>query len=282
MTKNSYQLIVISYQFKKKGYYLLIFILLLTACCLLPADCCFAEEQTIITSEALEYNGDTSTYTVKGNVKIQRANITIESNALIYNEQTSEIFAAGAIRYDDPDVSITTNRAEFNLETKTGMLYDAEILFKKDNYHITGKKIEKKGDRDYFSPEATFTTCDAPVPAWCFKGKDIDAVVGERLKSKGVSFRIKDVPVLYTPYLRTSFQNERQTGFLMPGIGFSKKSGLNVNIPFFLAISENRDATVTMDTYTKRGIGEGLEYRYIESQNINGRMVALSYKRQRY
>jgi LPS-assembly protein len=264
MTKNSYQ-------FKKKGYYLLIFILLLTAYCLLPADCCFAEEQTIITSESLEYNGDTSTYTAKGNVKIQRANITIESNALIYNEQTSEIFAEGAIRYDDPDVSIKTNRAELNFETKTGMLYDAEILFKKDNYHITGKKIERKGERDYFSPEAKFTTCDAPVPAWCFKGKDIDAVVGERLKAEGVSFRIKNIPVLYTPYLRTPFQNERQTGFLMPGIGFSKLRGLNVNIPFFWAISENRDATITMDTYTKRGIGEGLEYRYIESKNINGK-----------
>jgi len=262
MTKNSYQ-------FKKKGYYLLI--LLLTAYCLLPADCCFAEEQTIITSEALEYNRDTSTYTAKGNVKIQRANITVESNALIYNEQTAEIFAEGAVRYNDHDVSITANKAELNLDAKTGIIYDGEILFKKDNYRIAGKEIDKEGERYYFSPEATFTTCNAPVPAWCFKGKDIDAVVGERLKSKGVSFRIKNVPVLYTPYLIAPFQTERQTGFLMPEIGFSKLRGLNVNIPFFWAISENRDATITMDTYTKSGIAEGLEYRYIESKNTNGK-----------
>jgi LPS-assembly protein len=231
---------------------------------------CFAEEQTIITSETLEYNEGTSTYTAKGNVKIQRADTTIESDEVAYNEQTSEIFAGGVIRYNDPDVSITSRKAELNLGSNTGILYDAEILFKKDNYHIAGKIIEKKGERYYFSPEATFTTCDAPVPAWCFRGKNIDAVIGERLKAKNVSFRIKDVPVLYTPYLRTSFQTERQTGFLMPEIGFGKKNGLNVNIPFYLAISENRDATVTMDTYTKRGIGEGLEYRYIESHNIDG------------
>jgi LPS-assembly protein len=119
---------------------------------------CFAEEQTIITSDTLEYSKDTFTYLAKGNVKVQKADKVIEANEMRYNEQTSDVIALGAVRYNDTDTSFTASRAELNLETETGILYDAEILFKKDNYHISGKEIEKKGEKYYFSPEATFTT----------------------------------------------------------------------------------------------------------------------------
>ena len=121
------------------------------------------------------------------------------------------------------------------------------------------------------SPEATFTTCDPPSPAWCFKGKNIDAVTGDRLKAKDASFRIKDVPVLYTPYLWTPIGTERKTGFLMPDIGYSNTRGFYFDIPFYWAITENRDATLFLDDYSKRGFGEGLEYRYLEIGNIKGK-----------
>ncbi len=255
----------------KKNKKIIFIIMLFTIHYSLFTICCFAEEQTIITSGTLEYSKDTSTYIAKGNVKVQKADKVIEANEMIYNEQTSDAVAIGDVRYNDTDTSFTASRAELNLETETGILYDAEILFKKDNYHISGKVIEKKGEGYYFSPEAIFTTCDGPVPAWCFKGKNIDAVVGEELKAKDVSFRIKDVPVLYTPYFRAPILTERQTGFLTPVIGYSNTRGAHLNTPFFWAISENRDATFTLDIYTKRGVGEGLEYRYIEPGDIKGK-----------
>ncbi len=248
-------------------------IFLFVICCLLSTACrCFAEEQTVITSENLEYNKETSTYTAKGNVKLQRADTVIEADEMLYNEQTSETLAAGNVKYLEKEVSMKANRAELNLESKTGTVYDAEIIFKKDNYHISGKIIEKKGEEYYYSPDATFTTCDAPVPAWCFKGKDVDAITKDRLKAKDVSFRIKNVPVLYTPYFQAPILNERKTGLLTPVLGYSNLRGLHVNVPFYWAISENRDATFILDEYTKRGIGEGLEYRYIEPKNIKGEL----------
>ncbi|MEW6418949.1 MAG: LPS assembly protein LptD [Nitrospirota bacterium] len=247
------------------------FVLVFIIHCLLFTDYSFAEEQTIITSETIEYIQETSTYIAKGNVKIQREEVVIEADEIRYNEQTSEVIAEGAVRYNDKEISIRAERAELNIEEKTGKLYEADVLFKKDNYHVSGKEIEKKGEGYYLSPEATFTTCDALVPAWCFKGKDVDAVTGDRLKAKDVTFRIKDLPVLYTPYFQASLNNERKTGFLMPGVGYSKSWGMYLSTPFFWAISENRDATVILDIYTKRGIGEGLEYRYLELEDIKGK-----------
>ncbi|OGW38258.1 MAG: hypothetical protein A2Y97_04535 [Nitrospirae bacterium RBG_13_39_12] len=238
---------------------------------LLPTHYCFSEEQTNITSETLEYNENTFTYIAKGSVKIQKADTVIEADEIKYNEQTADVIALGDVRYSDTDTSITASKAELNLETETGRLYNAEVLYKKDNYHISGDEIEKRGSNYYFSPNATFTTCDALVPAWCFKGKNVDILVGERIKANDVSFNIKKTPVLYTPYLTASIQTERSTGFLIPEIGYSKTKGWQLGIPFYWAIAENRDATVIMDVYTKRGIGQGLEYRYIKPDNVNSK-----------
>jgi LPS-assembly protein len=232
---------------------------------------CYADELTTITSETLEYDQQTETYIAKGKVRIQRADTVIEADDMTYNEKTGDVVAAGNVKYDDPDVSMTAGRADLNLDSKTGRIYDAAILYKKDNYHISGREIHKRGEKYYYSPEAAFTTCDAPLPAWCFKGKEVNAALGESLKAKGVSFRVKGIPVLYTPYLRAPILTERKTGLLMPVIGYSDSRGLHMNIPFFWAISENHDATFILDEYTERGLGQGIEYRYLGLGGIKGR-----------
>jgi LPS-assembly protein len=246
--------------------------LLFAVCCLLFTPHCFAEDRTVITAETLEYDQKTTTYIAKGKVKIERTGTTVEADEMTYNERTSEVVAKGNVRYNDPEVSMTAGSADLNLDTKTGKIFDAEILFKKDNYHVSGKEMEKKGDDYYFIPKATFTTCDAPLPAWCFSGKDVSITAKDKLQAKDTSLRIRNIPVLYTPYFQAPFLNERKTGFLIPVIGYSNQRGAHLNIPFYWAISENRDATFIFDQYTKRGIGEGLEFRYLELGNIKGKL----------
>jgi LPS-assembly protein len=243
---------------------------LCTVYCLLTADCCFSDDQTVITSETLIYDQKERIYTAKGNVTIQRAGTVIEADEVTYNEQTSDMGASGNVRYHDDDVAITAARADLNLESGTGTIFDAALLYKKDNYHIAGREIRKTGNDYFFSPEATFTTCDAPVPAWCFKGRNMDAAVGNRLIAKDVVFRIKDVPVLYTPVLWAPILTERKTGFLFPFVGYSDSRGLQVTIPFYWVLSESQDATFVLDDYSKRGLGTGLEYRYVGLDNMSG------------
>ena len=244
---------------------------LLFAVCVLSATNCFALEQTRITSENLEYDQNTTTYTAKGNVKLRRGDTVIEADEMEYNEQTSRAVAIGHFWYDDPDILITASRASLNLEKKTGVFSDAEVLYKKGNYHISGKKIEKRGENYYFSPEASATTCDTPLPAWCFSGKDLNIMTDDRLKAKDVSFYLLGLPVLYTPYFYAPALSERKTGFLTPVIGYSSERGMHLNVPYYIVLSENRDATLVLDEYTNRGLGEGMEYRYVELGNAKGK-----------
>ena len=229
---------------------------------------------TTIESETLDYNGETYTYTAKGKVKIKKDSTTVEADEMTYSDVSSDVTAEGNVVYEDPDVRIRAKRAELNLETKTGVLYEAEVYSKKDNYHITGAEIEKTGETEYELKSASFTTCDAPLPAWCFKGSDVNAIVGDRLKAKNVTFDIEGLPVLYSPYFSSSLSRDRKTGFLIPRLGYIKSKGIHVEQPFYWAISDNMDATLIGDFYAKRGVGEGIEYRFIEPDGLKGSLLA--------
>ncbi|MEW6109289.1 MAG: LPS assembly protein LptD [Nitrospirota bacterium] len=246
-----------------------VILLLVPVLYLLSPVACFAKEpETVITSDSLEYFTEAKKYIAKGSVKIEREGSSVKADEITYYEGTSDVLAEGNVRYEDEKISMKAGRAELNIDDKTGKLYDAEVFYKKDNYYLNGKEIEKRGENYYYSPEASFTTCDAPLPAWCFKGKKIDAVIGERVKARDVSFRIKGLPVFYAPYFWAPIITERQTGFLIPVVSYYKKRGLSMKLPYFWAISENRDATFVLDLYSRRGIGAGLEYRFIKPGGV--------------
>jgi len=248
--------------------------LLFVLCLCFRAAPSFAEESATIDSDSLDYDAGTFTYTAKGNVIIRKGPATVQADEMRYNNESSDLTAEGSVVYEDPEVRIKAKKADLNLEDKTGVLYEAEIFSKKDNYHITGYEIEKTGEKEYNLKKASFTTCDAPLPAWCFRGSDVHLIIGDTLKARNVTFDIKGQPVLYSPYISAGLSNERKTGFLMPTVGYVKGKGIHYEQPFFWAISDNRDATLVLDVYSQRGVGQGLEYRFLEPDGSRGNLWA--------
>ncbi len=231
--------------------------------------CHAAEQETIITSDTLEYFSETKKYIAKGAVKVEQEDVTIDADEMVYLEETGDVNAAGNVRYDDLQTFFTAKTADMNMEKKTGKLYDADIFFKDDNYYLKGAEIERKAENEFYSRDETdITTCDGPLAAWCFRGKEMDLVVGDQITGRDVSFRVRDIPLLYSPYLWAPINKDRKTGFLIPAVSYSSTRGLGISIPFFWAIAENRDATFLLDAYSRQGIGTGMEYRYIEPGGI--------------
>jgi LPS-assembly protein len=243
-------------------YSLLVTALLFTVHCSLAT----AAWAATITADHLEYFQDEDRYVATGNVRIEREDAVLTADRVIFYHKTSDAKAEGNVVYMDAETVINAERAELNLDAKTGKLHNAIIFLKKDNYWITGDSIEKIKENHYYAKTATFTTCDVEPsynPDWCFKGSNVDIIVGRRLTARDVTFRIKGLPVLYSPYLWAPVKTERETGFLIPHIGHSSRKGFQFSPAFFWAIDEDKDATFYLDYYSKLGIGKGVEFRYI-------------------
>ena len=69
-------------------------------------------------------------------------------------------------------------------------------------------------------------------------------------------------------------KTKRESGLLLPSIGFSKLNGAEVEIPVFWAISDQMDATFYEHYMSDRGLMQGLEYRYVADQESKGAFLA--------
>src|SRR4030066_833470 len=90
LKKDSRQAGMTDDQWNRVRYEIIFIILLFTIHCSLFTDYCFAQGETTITSETLEYIESTSTYIAKGYVKITSEGRVIESDEMTYNVQTSD------------------------------------------------------------------------------------------------------------------------------------------------------------------------------------------------
>jgi LPS-assembly protein len=256
----------------------------------------YASPPSTITAEHMEHFEDEDKYIATGNVRIESGKAVVRADKAIFFARASHVEAEGHVVYEDPQVLINAERAELNMDTKTGKIYKAIILVKAQkslqrkktgenvDFWISGDKIEKISDSHYYAPSATFTSCKtksevegryqsrsevfgSDTADWCFKGRDVDILTGEKVTGDDVTYRIKGLPVLYFPYFRAPEGSDRQTGLLYPVLGNSTTKGFRFSPGFFWAIDENKDATLTLDYYSKRGVGEGLEYRYLDFQD---------------
>lgn len=117
---------------------------------------------------------------------------------------------------------------------------------------------------------ARFTTCEAGVDDWYIKAKDLSINdYSESGTAKNAYIEFKGIPILYTPWMSFSYNNQRNSGLLTPTIGSTSKSGLEVSIPYYWNIAPNMDATFATRELSKRGLQLQGEFRYLE-ENYSG------------
>jgi LPS-assembly protein len=257
------------------SYHLLSFILCLsfvTVFLFVPVSSSFAQEPVNITADSLEYSAETKEYIAIGSVQVLYEDVTLQADMVRFNNTTADATASGNVVYEDAEVLIRADRIELNFDTKLGTIYKSYIFHKKQNYHIQGGNLQRLGETTYFMDRATATTCDAKPGEWYITGEDISLKLRERLEVKKATFYIKDKPVFYTPYFWAPLARKRETGFLMPSFGYSSTKGFTFQQGFFWALKENMDATFYADIFSEKGVGKGLDYRYIKSAQTNGEL----------
>ena len=232
----------------------------------------YAEDNINISADQIEFISETNSYIAAGSVSIEFQEATLKADHLYLDRNTSDGIATGNVVYEDDDAKISSDRIVMNLKSKLGTVYDGYIFYKSKHYHIQGGTVEKVGEKTFTMDKATVTTCDAETPAWRITGRNINITQHKSIKARHGTFQIKKIPILYTPYFWAPLTKKRETGFLLPAFGYSSKTGYYLKQGFYTAIHDNQDATVYLDYYSDKGWAQGLDYRFILSENTDGEL----------
>ncbi|HSB33874.1 MAG TPA: LPS assembly protein LptD [Nitrospirota bacterium] len=219
-----------------------------------------------VSADKLDYDRVTDVYTAVGHVKIEQEGVKLEADKVVFHNKTGEVEAEGKVYLQDVGNVVHADSLKINLNTREGVLYKGDLFMQKDNYHLRGDVIERRSENVYHVENGMFTTCDESD--WYIKADEMNIDLDRYATGKSVSLKLAGVPMLYTPYLL--FPVRRQSGLLIPVIGYSSRDGIFAENAFFWAMSDYRDMTIYSDYRARTGHGTGLEYRYNNSKDSAG------------
>ena len=227
-------------------------------------------EPVHLEADQLNYDNDKGLYHASGDVRLIQGDLEVRSQELEWNQASGEIAAEGEVQLLSPDEELFGNKILYNLQKGTGTVEDGYFYLRDQNLHVHGRSIERRGELDYRVKDGTFTTCDGDVPSWKFGASQIDITLGGYARARNTIFYLKDIPSLYFPYMIYPAKTERESGLLIPGIGYSSKRGFQYGGAYYQVLGVNQDATLYLDYLSEMGIGKGLEYRYVFGQGNAG------------
>ncbi|CAB5147591.1 LPS-assembly protein LptD @ Organic solvent tolerance protein precursor [Olavius algarvensis associated proteobacterium Delta 3] len=224
-------------------------------------------------ADEIRYDEAVDRYIARGNVIVSKGSLRISADEIRFDHRQMTIDATGNVTLSSGDDMLRASRVTMDLDREVGTLTDASIFFSQQHFYIRGQKILKTGKNTYSAERASATTCDGEPPAWKITGRKLNVTLEGYGKVRNATFRVRNIPILWAPYLVFPVKIARQSGFLTPQFGISERKGYQLAVPYYWAIRDNMDATVYADFMTERGFKIGGEYRYVLSPRTFGTVM---------
>ena len=159
----------------------------------------------------------------------------------------------------------------FDLKKQSFATQNIDLRFRKDllgnkenDPRIKGVSSTREDGVTTFN-KGIFTSCkiDDNCPPWSIQANKIEYDENKKqINYENALVKIYDVPVFYFPkFFHPGPSVKRQSGLLTPSINNSQTLGSSIQIPYYVAISENKDFTFTPTIFDKNIYKFQNEYR---------------------
>ncbi len=224
--------------------------------------------------EAVTQETDGPIRKLRGNVRLERTEMVLYANEVDYNTETGYVEARGNVHYKNfvRHEEIFASKVEYYLDEEKGKFYDPNgtavtrvetrvgVLSSSSPFHFEGKWAERIGEK-YILHDGMITNCRIPRPWWTLRGPKFDIIPEDRALAYKAIFRIRGLPLFYTPYFYKSLAKvPRHSGFLTPSVGNSSVLGRTIGVGYFWAINRSYDLIYRFQDYTSRGYGHHAQF----------------------
>lgn len=275
-------------------------------------DQAFIYPESVSKKNSIEITSNEGLYAQRGTsileekVTVTRMNQQLTANrAYLYRDPISGKLSAiemiGNVHLREPNTLMIAKKGRYNFVNKIKVLQDLSYRSTlADNKSFAGPHVPfadtqttrripnlaawgsadeviSEAPRIYELKQATYSTCPPTNPTWQVKASHI---VLNKNTGRGYATHarllVKNVPVLYAPYINFPIDSRRKSGFLWPNFGSSNKWGPYVLAPLYWNLAPNYDTTITPGYLAKRGLQISDNFRYLthtSTGSINVSMV---------
>ncbi|WLD67650.1 LPS-assembly protein LptD [Pseudomonas sp. OVF7] len=223
-----------------------------------------SDAPTFIGAKASRYEQESQVATLAGDVVMRQGSMQLESQeaSLYQAENRGEL--NGNVRLRDNGALIVGDHAQVQLDTGAAQIDNAEYVLHKSRIRGNALYAKRAENAIIRLKDGTYTTCEPDSNAWQLKGNNITLNPATGFgTATNATLRIKNIPILYTPYIYFPIDNRRQSGFLPPSFSTGSETGFTLVTPYYFNLAPNYDATLYPQYMTKRGMLMEGEFRYL-------------------
>ena len=224
-----------------------------------------AQDLASLVAERLEITG-TSQLIAEGDVEIFFKGRRLKAQRIVYDSTTDRLQITGPIvLVDDSGTFILASQADLSADLADGVLKSARLVLNQQ-LQLASTEVQRVGGRYTRLGRTVASSCQVcaanPRPLWEIRASQVVHDQQTRqLYFDDAQFRIAGIPVFYLPRLRIPDPTlKRANGFLRPKLRTTSGLGTGIKLPYFLAIGDSADLTIT--PYATLNKGRAVELRY--------------------
>jgi Tat protein translocase TatC len=213
---------------------------------------------------------------LQGEAMTKRGETTLEADTISYAELDEVIRAIGDPALYDRETVLTGGRGiRYDTRIKRGVVLDALTSFKQGttDWFLRGNLAQDSSASRLFASESDITSCDLPTPHYHFSAREVKWISKTVMVARPAVLYVRDVPVLWLPFVFQDARSGRRSGILIPRFGLNdivrQDPGYNrqiTNIGYYWAPNDYFDATARLDWFSNRytQYGVAAQYRWLD------------------
>ena len=243
-----------------------------------PADSFMSDLMNRPGYEVTRYQADTATLFVdarhielRHEALTERKGATLEADFITFRDMECRLDATGdPILFDGSQV-LVGDAVSYNTCTLRGVVSDALTNFKQMQavWFLRGNIAQDSSGSRMYASSSEVSSCDIPEAHYHFSAHKVKWISESMLIARPAVLYVRDVPILWLPFIFQDISPGRRSGILIPQFGINDivrpNEGYNrqiTNVGYYWAPNDYVDVTGKLDWFANRNTRFTLAGRY--------------------
>jgi LPS-assembly protein len=232
------------------------------------------QQPVYMSAQQLGYDKTNAIVVAQGKVQVVQGDYVLFADRIAYYQDRNIVRAQGNITLLEPDGNVLfADELRLKDDLKVGVI-DSFRVRMADNSLFAAREAKKLSENTYALRQAVYSPCklckdeetgEVKDPLWQLKAEDVQIdQAKERVVYHDAWMELYGVPIAYTPYFSHPTPGaKRKSGILAPAYSQNQQLGTTLQIPVYLNIAPNIDATITPFLTSEEGPVMIGQYRHL-------------------
>ena len=227
---------------------------------------------------ATRYRADSATVFVqeqrvhlRGEALTERQGATLEADSITYLRDSCILDASGEPHLFDRGQVLVGVGIRYDTCRRRGTVSEALTNFTEGStvWFLRGNVAQDSSSSRIYAGSSEMTSCDLPTPHYHFSAREVKWISKNTLVARPVTLYVRDVPILWLPFIFQDLRPGRHSGILIPQFGINdlirptrSYNRQVTNVGYYWAPNDYFDLTGRLDWFANRYVQYGVQGSY--------------------